>query len=68
MKCIHCDTEMITANMDTGITTGSLFCLWNKEKGLFNSRKQSAVKVYVCPECGYIELRADKPKILIIEK
>ena len=25
MKCIHCDTEMITANMDTGITVGSYF-------------------------------------------
>ena len=25
MKCIHCDIEMITANMDTGITVGSYF-------------------------------------------
>ena len=29
MKCIHCDTEMITANMDTGMTVGSYFYLWN---------------------------------------
>ena len=67
MKCIHCDTEMITANMDTGITVGSYFYLWNKEKGIFNSRKTSAIKVYVCPECGYVELRAEKPKNLVIK-
>ena len=68
MKCIHCDTEMITANMDTGMTVGSYFYLWNKEKGIFNSRKTATVKVYVCPECGYIELRAEKPKDLVLKK
>ncbi|WP_052301852.1 hypothetical protein [Butyrivibrio proteoclasticus] len=68
MKCIHCDTEMITANMDTGMTVGSYFYLWNKEKGIFNSRKTTTVKVYVCPDCGYIELRAEKPENLVINK
>ena len=68
MKCIHCDTEMITANMDTGMTVGSYFYLWNKEKGIFNSRKTATGKVYVCPECGYIELRAEKPKDLVLKK
>ena len=38
MKCIHCETEMITVNMDTGMTVGSYFYLWNKEKGIFNSK------------------------------
>ena len=65
MKCIHCDIEMITASMDTGLTTGSLFYIWKKEKGVFSSTKKSEVKVYVCPDCGYIELRADEPKNLI---
>ena len=32
MKCIHCDTEMITANMETEIPSGSVFFLWNKKK------------------------------------
>ena len=59
---------MITANMDTGMTVGSYFYLWNKEKGIFNSRKTATVKVYVCPECGYIELRAEKPKDLVLKK
>lgn len=68
MKCIHCDTEMITANMETEIPSGSVFFLWNKKKGILNPMRKSPVIVYVCPECGYIELRADKPKILIIEK
>ena len=44
------------------------FYLWNKEKGIFNSRKTATVKVYVCPECGYIELRAEKPKDLVLKK
>ena len=39
--------------------------LWKKENGVFSSTKKSAVKVYVCPECGYIELKADRPKNLI---
>ena len=66
MKCIHCDTEMITANMDTGVTVGSYFYLWNKKKGIFDSNRTSTVKVFVCPDCGYIELRADKPGSLVV--
>ena len=70
MKCIHCETEMITANLavETGVTPGILFYLWNKEKGIFNSKKKTTVATYVCPECGYVELRAEKPKDLIIRK
>ncbi len=28
MKCIQCDTEMITANMETEIPSGSVFFLY----------------------------------------
>ena len=33
-----------------------------KGKGFFDGTAQSTVSCYVCPECGYCELYADKYK------
>jgi len=41
--------------------------LTNKKKGIWESEKRCYVLCYVCPECGYIELYAEKPKELKID-
>ena len=70
MKCIRCESEMITAKLavETGAAPGLWFYLWNKEKGIWNSKKKTEVATSVCPECGFVELRAEKPKDLILIK
>ena len=40
--------------------------LTNKKKGIWESEKRCYVFCYVCPNCGYIELYAEKPKELKI--
>ena len=41
--------------------------LSNKKKGILEPEKRCYVLCYVCPECGYIELYAEKPKELKID-
>ena len=65
MKCIHCNSEMIIAKLDAAPAT--VLYLVNKEKGLLGTEHRSSYTTYVCPECGYVELRADKPKDLVIK-
>lgn len=61
MECLRCNAEMFTAKL-CGDMAGTGMYLKNKKKGMFESEKTSAVTCYVCPECGYVELRADDPK------
>ena len=52
------------------LLTGGCLCgafVFYKKKGVFEILHQSTVSCFVCVECGYIELKADKPKDLIIE-
>lgn len=35
--------------------------LINKKKGILEKENKSSVTCYVCPKCGYIELKADNP-------
>lgn len=56
---------MINAKIG-GDIYGTGLALTNKKKGIFESVHQSTVSCFVCIECGYIELKADKPKNLII--
>lgn len=54
---------MVTANLvaDINCTPPYVF----KKKGFFDSMKRSAISCHVCPNCGYIELRADDPGQLV---
>ena len=65
MKCNKCDTEMFNAKL-----TGNLIhplMLTNKKPGVWEPEKRSNVLCYVCPNCGYIELYAEKPKELKLD-
>lgn len=66
MECIKCKGKMINAKI-VGDIYGVGLSLTNKKKGVFEILHQSTVSCFVCVECGYIELKADKPKDLIIE-
>lgn len=63
MECFKCSTTMTTANLvaDINCTPPYVF----KKKGFFDSMKRSSVSCYVCPNCGYIELRANEPGQLV---
>ena len=62
MKCCKCNTEMYKANL-TGNTLYSLI-LTQPKKSVWESEKRCGTVCYVCPDCGYIELYAEKPKAL----
>ena len=64
MKCLRCETEMFCAKLK-GDAPGTGVYLTNKKNGLFEAEKRSAVSCFVCPDCGYVELKADTPKALI---
>ncbi len=34
-----------------------------KKKSIWDSSKFCAVECYVCPQCGYIQLKAEKPEL-----
>ena len=65
MRCNKCNEEMFNATL-TGNTLYPLI-LSNKKKGILEPEKRCYVLCYVCPECGYIELYAEKPKELKID-
>ena len=65
MRCTKCDTEMFNARL-TGNTLYPLI-LTNKKNGIWESEKRCYALCYVCPECGYIVLYAEKPKELKID-
>jgi predicted nucleic-acid-binding Zn-ribbon protein len=53
---------MYKANL-TGNTLYSLI-LTQPKKSVWESEKRCGTVGYVCPDCGYIELYAEKPKVL----
>ena len=65
MKCIRCDKEMKLVTM-TGDVYGTPISLSYKKKGIFETRKDSRLECYVCTQCGYVELKAENPKIFEI--
>ena len=65
MRCSKCNEEMFNATL-TGNALYPLI-LSNKKKGILEPEKRCYVLCYVCPECGYIELYAEKPKELKID-
>ena len=65
MRCSKCNAEMFNAKL-TGNTLYPLI-LTNKKKGMLEPEKRCYVLCYVCPECGYIEIYAEKPKELKID-
>ncbi|MBQ7936908.1 MAG: hypothetical protein IJ283_00190 [Oscillospiraceae bacterium] len=58
MECIKCKNEMTKAKLFTfgGIEIES------ETKSIFETPERSAVEVYVCSKCGYIELKAKDHK------
>ena len=60
MRCAKCDTEMFNANLFPVVLT-------NKKKGIWEYEKRCNALCYVCPQCGYIELYAEKPKELKLD-
>ncbi|MBQ7944975.1 MAG: hypothetical protein IJ326_13060 [Lachnospiraceae bacterium] len=61
MECLRCKEEMFNAKL-CGDAYGTGLFLRSKKKGMFEMAKDSTVSCYVCPECGYVELKADEPK------
>lgn len=66
MECLKCKSEMFTAKLNTDLYDTGAY-LSNKKKGLFKHEKTCGITCFVCPECGYIELKADNPKELQLE-
>ena len=62
MRCIHCESEMKVVSM-VGDMYGMNVYLENNRKHIFDSVKRSPVECYVCTQCGYVELKAQKPKV-----
>ena len=50
-----------------GDAVGTVVYLTTKKEGLFETPKNSSVSCYVCPQCGYIELKADNAKNLVLQ-
>ena len=65
MKCVKCGIEMFQANMSGNGLYPVL--LTNKKKGVFENEKRTQVLCYVCSDCGYIELYAEKPNELKLD-
>ena len=65
MRCAKCDTEMFNAKL-TGNHLYPLI-LTNKKNGIWEPEKRCNVLCNVCPNCGYIELYAEKPKELKLD-
>ena len=58
MECIKCKNEMTKTKLFAfgGIEIES------ETKSIFETPERSAVEVYVCSKCGYIELKAKDHK------
>ena len=66
MECMKCKAEMVDAKL-SGDAYGTPAYITGKKKGILTTKPQSAVSCYVCPKCGYIELKADNPKQFIMD-
>ena len=63
MDCLRCKEELFNAKLK-GDVVGTVVYLTNKKYSVFETEKNSTVSCYVCPKCGYIELKADDVKKL----
>lgn len=63
MKCLRCDSEMVTAELLTGMYSYQPV-VRRTRKGALSAPVQSGVECLVCRSCGYIELRATEPQKL----
>ncbi|OUN99708.1 hypothetical protein B5F98_00595 [Pseudoflavonifractor sp. An44] len=67
MECLRCKAEMFTAKFCAdAVRTGAY--LSNKKKGIFESERISGVTCYVCPVCGHIELIANEPQKVKLDR
>lgn len=57
-NCVNCKSEMIEVFNTAG---GAPLLLQEKKKGF--GAKCSAVKTFVCPNCGHVEFVAEKPEL-----
>lgn len=63
MECLKCKTTMFDAQIKGDLYGLGLY-LTNKKKGLLESEKRTAISCFVCPNCGYIELKAETPQVV----
>lgn len=61
MNCTKCNAEMKTVTIAG--TMGTPFYLRHKPSGFLSAEKRSGIECYVCPDCGYIELKAVNPEV-----
>ncbi len=66
MECMKCKAEMFKARLCAD-APGTGAYVSNKKKGIFESEKRCRVECFVCPECGYVELKAENPKSIMID-
>lgn len=62
MECIKCNSDMKNVTMSGSISAMPVYLSF-KKKGIFETQKQSIAECYVCPQCGYVELRAKNPEV-----
>ncbi len=62
MECAKCGAEMKAADMLSGMHQIPVV-LSTKKNSVWDSSKVCAAECYVCPQCGYIELKAAKPEL-----
>lgn len=62
MECLKCKEIMYKAKL-IGYLSSDVY-LTNIRKGFMESEKRSKVSCFVCPKCGYIELKADAPQAI----
>ena len=64
MECLRCKAEMFPAKLSA--YPGEPY-LMNKKPGLLEPEKRSRIGCFVCPACGYVELKAEEPSKLKLE-
>ncbi len=62
MNCFKCNTKMQKGELETYWDGDFVTKVTKRIEGFFKS-KVSAVDCFVCPNCGYIELKALEPEI-----
>lgn len=62
MQCFKCKADMKVVKL-IGDVTGMPVYIANKKKGILNPETRSNVECFVCPQCGYIELKAEQPDL-----
>ena len=61
MDCPKCKTEMKEALISAAV--GGVLNVANPTRKLLDGNKTAGVDCFGCPNCGYIELYAQNPKV-----